>query len=89
LPPEEFAPGVDRTQRISRSEERVNEMNVLYKQLMKERPEIYPFRWGELLSGSMEGFYDHIHPGPDAGVLWSDMILYYLYRLKEQGQAEI
>ena len=87
MPVEALELGVDRTERYQFSEERVTELNVLYRQLMKERPEIYAFRWGELLSASMEGFLDHIHPGINAGVLWSDMILYYLYRLKGHGHV--
>jgi len=76
---------VDRTERYEFSDERLLELNQLYKQLMKERPEIYPFTWGELLSGNMEGLLDHIHPGLGFAVLYSDMLLYYLSRLKEAG----
>jgi hypothetical protein len=42
--------------------------------------------FGELLAGHKDGYPDAIHPAKeDAGVLWVDMILYYLSRLKSEN----
>ena len=63
---------------------RVRELNNVHASLMKKKPYIYHFSWGQLLSGHTDGFPpgDIIHPGLDAKVLWADMMLYYLSRLK-------
>jgi hypothetical protein len=66
---------------------RVKELNNLQAGLMKKKPHIYHFSWGQLLSGHKEGFPEghRIHPGLDAAVLWADMMLYYLNRLKSSS----
>ena len=63
---------------------RIKELNNLYAGLMKKKPHIYHFTWAQLLSGRTDGFPygDSVHPGLDARVLWADMVLYYLSRLK-------
>jgi hypothetical protein len=63
------------------------ELNSVYAQLMKERPQIYKFSWGQLLSGRWEEFPegDAIYPGADAAMIYGDMILYYLSRLKSKN----
>ena len=53
------------------------------KQLLMRKPHLYEFIWGELLTGHTDSYVDSIHPAKDdAGVLWVDMILYYMNRLK-------
>lgn len=57
-------------------------MNNAYTQLIERKPQLYRFKWGELITGHLEGFLDGVHPGDNARGLWADIVLYYLSRLK-------
>lgn len=58
-------------------------MNHAYNRLLERRPHLHKFTWGELLTGHLDEAMDYIHPGKDVGgVIWSDMMLYYMSRLR-------
>jgi hypothetical protein len=58
-------------------------MNNLYTRLIQRRPELRRLTWGELLTGHLDEAQDYIHPGKEVGgVIWADMMLYYMSRLK-------
>ena len=64
-------------------------MNHVYSQLMKQRPQLHRFAWGELMTGYVEEFQDSVHPRKEVGgVLWADMILYYMKRLYDEKLEE-
>jgi len=73
---------VDKTPRAPFHDLRIFQMNNAYKQLLIRRPQLYQLSWGELLTGHKESYLDSIHPWKDAAVLWGDMMLYYISRLK-------
>jgi hypothetical protein len=73
---------VDRTARAPFHDLRIFQMKNANKQLLIRRPQLYQLSWGELLSGHTESYSDSIHPSRDAGVLWADMMLYYISRMK-------
>jgi hypothetical protein len=61
-------------------------MNSVYRRLLERNPLVHKFAWGELLTGHMEEGLDNIHPAKEVGgVIWSDMLLYYLSRLRTVG----
>ena len=73
----------DRTPRAPFQDLRIFQMNNANKQLLIRRPHLYKLTWGELLTGHTDTYADSIHPSKDvAGVLWADIMLYYLSRLK-------
>ena len=74
---------VDRTPRAPFHELRIYQMNQAYDRLLDRRPELHKLIWGELLTGHLDEAMDNIHPSRDVGgVLWSDMMLYYMSRLR-------
>jgi hypothetical protein len=63
-------------------------MNHAYRRLLERRPHVHRLSWGELLTGHLDEAMDYIHPGKDVGgVIWSDMMLYYMSRLRNQPRS--
>jgi hypothetical protein len=74
----------DSTARAPFHQVRIFQMNQAYQRLQMKKPQLHRFTWGELLTGHMEEGIDSIHPAKEVGgVIWSDMILYYMSRLKK------
>jgi len=73
---------VDKTYRAPFHELRIHQMNNAYTQLINRKPRLNRFTWGELITGHVDEFQDSLHPGKEVGgVLFADMILYYMSRL--------
>lgn len=76
---------VDKTYRAPFHELRIHQMNNAYTQLINEKPRLGRFTWGELMTGHVDEFQDSLYPGRDVGgVLFADMILYYMSRLPQK-----
>ena len=82
---------LDQTPRAPFHEVRVSELNNLHQVLLERRPQVYKFSWGQLLSGHKDVYPpgDFLHPGPSAARIWSNMFLYYLSLLKQDGSHEL
>ena len=76
----------DQTPRSPFRDVRIDQMNNAYNTLIAQRHFLNRFSWGELLKGHKETFDDPIYPNRDVGgVLWADMMLYYISLLPPKG----
>jgi hypothetical protein len=72
----------DPTPRAIYHERRIYQMNRAFNHLLERKPQLYEFSWGELMTGHLEDFDDPTHPGAAANVLYCNMILYYISKLR-------
>ena len=80
---------VDRSFRAPFHELRIHQMNHAYARLIQKRPQLHKFSWGELMTGHVEEFQDSMYPGKQVGgVLWADMILYYIKRIADNEKGK-